>query len=317
MFGTGGLFCADPYDLREPITYSWTCSNGCQMESTDRPDCMQLVGFSGGDLTVHAVDTDNLSASATKQVATTLFGCFTCSTAPFCGDGLVEGTEECDDGNEMPGDGCAPTCLAEDLDADGTPDFDDHCIDVSGTRALMKAKLILRGIENPTEERGAGRIRSISLSGEMRLPAGVSFASFDPSQLDGGNGMTLAIETSTMRGTWGAVLGGTYAGPGTSGWERTGSTWTFHANPAAREHGGIIKLTLGDRSASEPGRIKLTMMARNPALITPVTSTDLPLEALVVFGRSSEASAHGECGEAKFYADECKPNSSGTTVTCK
>jgi fibro-slime domain-containing protein len=30
-----------------------------------------------------------------------------------CGDGKVEGTEACDDGNTMPNDGCSPTCHAE------------------------------------------------------------------------------------------------------------------------------------------------------------------------------------------------------------
>ena len=28
----------------------------------------------------------------------------------LCGNGLVEGLEECDDGNPNPGDGCSPTC---------------------------------------------------------------------------------------------------------------------------------------------------------------------------------------------------------------
>ena len=32
---------------------------------------------------------------------------------PFCGNGLVEGSEECDDGNSNPGDGCDENCKAE------------------------------------------------------------------------------------------------------------------------------------------------------------------------------------------------------------
>ncbi len=31
---------------------------------------------------------------------------------PMCGNGMVEGTEACDDGNMMPGDGCEPDCTA-------------------------------------------------------------------------------------------------------------------------------------------------------------------------------------------------------------
>ena len=30
-----------------------------------------------------------------------------------CGDGKVEGNEQCDDGNILPGDGCSPTCEIE------------------------------------------------------------------------------------------------------------------------------------------------------------------------------------------------------------
>jgi uncharacterized repeat protein (TIGR03806 family) len=34
-------------------------------------------------------------------------------SGPFCGDGVVNGTEECDDGNGVAGDGCAPDCTLE------------------------------------------------------------------------------------------------------------------------------------------------------------------------------------------------------------
>jgi cysteine-rich repeat protein len=35
---------------------------------------------------------------------------------PVCGDNTKEGTEECDDGNTAPGDGCSPTCTNENPD---------------------------------------------------------------------------------------------------------------------------------------------------------------------------------------------------------
>ena len=58
-----------------------------------------------------------------------------------CGDGTLEGLEECDDGGTAPGDGCGPTCLVEGcgdgfLQAglgeacdDGNRDNDDGCTD--------------------------------------------------------------------------------------------------------------------------------------------------------------------------------------------
>ncbi|RMD84593.1 MAG: DUF4215 domain-containing protein [Candidatus Dadabacteria bacterium] len=35
------------------------------------------------------------------------------SFCPVCGDGRIGGTEECDDGNLVDGDGCSSTCLIE------------------------------------------------------------------------------------------------------------------------------------------------------------------------------------------------------------
>ena len=36
-----------------------------------------------------------------------------CGSSPVCGDGTVEGLEQCDDGNTNPGDGCDENCIAE------------------------------------------------------------------------------------------------------------------------------------------------------------------------------------------------------------
>ncbi|MCP4250575.1 MAG: DUF4215 domain-containing protein, partial [bacterium] len=32
---------------------------------------------------------------------------------PFCGDGILDRDEECDDGNNADGDGCSVDCLIE------------------------------------------------------------------------------------------------------------------------------------------------------------------------------------------------------------
>ena len=44
-------------------------------------------------------------------------------TSPVCGDGIAAGTEECDDGGTMSGDGCSSTCQLENTSAlcDGIP----------------------------------------------------------------------------------------------------------------------------------------------------------------------------------------------------
>jgi cysteine-rich repeat protein len=53
-----------------------------------------------------------------------------------CGDGVVEGIEECDDGNTTAGDGCAADCTTEDGDAvcgNGTVETGEECDDGNTT----------------------------------------------------------------------------------------------------------------------------------------------------------------------------------------
>src|SRR5437870_10425922 len=65
------------------------------------------------------------------------------ATAATCGNGVVEGTEECDDGNTTSGDGCSATCQLENTSAicAGIPT-------VSGT--AIKAMLVASRLAHPT-----------------------------------------------------------------------------------------------------------------------------------------------------------------------
>lgn len=49
--------------------------------------------------------------------------------APYCGDGLIDPGEICDDGNEASGDGCSATCATEPNCGNGTLDTDEQCDD--------------------------------------------------------------------------------------------------------------------------------------------------------------------------------------------
>ncbi|MFH2007732.1 MAG: fibrinogen-like YCDxxxxGGGW domain-containing protein, partial [bacterium] len=50
----------------------------------------------------------------------------TCVHERICGDGVMEGTEECDDGNNEPGDGCSPGCFLTYTCGDGVCETDKH-----------------------------------------------------------------------------------------------------------------------------------------------------------------------------------------------
>ncbi len=41
----------------------------------------------------------------------------------YCGNGIVDGDEVCDDGNFLPGDGCSPDCQSTEICGNGYPDF--------------------------------------------------------------------------------------------------------------------------------------------------------------------------------------------------
>ncbi len=46
-----------------------------------------------------------------------------CTFEPFCGDGNLDDGEECDDGNNIDGDGCSANCTTEEDFAGCTPGF--------------------------------------------------------------------------------------------------------------------------------------------------------------------------------------------------
>ena len=49
------------------------------------------------------------------------------ASVAICGDGFIDGDEECDDGNDDDGDGCSSECLLEYECGNGTVEFDEEC----------------------------------------------------------------------------------------------------------------------------------------------------------------------------------------------
>ena len=69
-------------------------------------------------------------------------GC-TCSitTPPVCGDGILQGAEECDDGNTSDGDGCSADCLIEGM---GVPVLPESGLILLAVLLLGTSILMLR-----------------------------------------------------------------------------------------------------------------------------------------------------------------------------
>ena len=82
---------------------------------------------------------------------------------PDCGDGVVQLSEECDDGNELPKDGCSPRCELEPVcgngKIEGEPGTEDaeECddgnrLDHDGCSSACKLELEIRPLDDPPPE---------------------------------------------------------------------------------------------------------------------------------------------------------------------
>jgi fibro-slime domain-containing protein len=104
------------------------CSSACQVESgwqcpTPGVQCVAICGdglLRGSEQCDDGNTLANDGCSATCQVEPG-FACVASTTPPpastchrtVCGDGIKEGSEQCDDGNLIPYDGCSPTCTID------------------------------------------------------------------------------------------------------------------------------------------------------------------------------------------------------------
>ncbi len=110
--------------LRRKLLLSWIPPRMSHQRALDRWECLDVV--------------DRRRAYGKLAAFLLAFlgaGCsHTYVKPPFCGNGVVESPEECDDGNRVGGDGCSPFCTLEhgeicdnyeDDDGDGQPDCAD------------------------------------------------------------------------------------------------------------------------------------------------------------------------------------------------
>jgi len=109
----GGYFIDLPNEL--PATYD------SSLDPSTLPADAVVVG-SG------AVQTFEVTAQSSAVFIDWLVDSSICH-APYCGDGVVDANEQCDDGNAVDGDGCSATCTIESYCGDGTLDPGEQCDD--------------------------------------------------------------------------------------------------------------------------------------------------------------------------------------------
>lgn len=86
------------------------------LDKTTQVTCANTNSGNGGETITFAAQANQTYYVVVDGVSTTSVGTFTLEltlSAPGCGDGLISGNEDCDDGNTTAGDGCDATCILE------------------------------------------------------------------------------------------------------------------------------------------------------------------------------------------------------------
>ncbi len=100
--------CGDGFvDLEAPATEA--CDDGNTIDGDGcSADCSSVDGLANGSNC-----SANGNASCASGVCDATEAPDTCEPAGVCGNGIVDGTDACDDGNTVAGDGCDAVCVVE------------------------------------------------------------------------------------------------------------------------------------------------------------------------------------------------------------
>jgi cysteine-rich repeat protein len=128
--GSEHTHCYDP-----PVDKCYNQESGCwngPVEASQGTIMSYCHLLAGGLANIDLLFGNTVSATIATTVDSA--SCLGPVVTAVCGDGVVEGNEECDDGGTAAGDGCAPNCQREPLCGDGFVDDPEECDD-GGTAA--------------------------------------------------------------------------------------------------------------------------------------------------------------------------------------
>jgi cysteine-rich repeat protein len=135
--GDGVVDCTDPDCWADPACGAATCGNGV-VDAGEECDDGNAVNGDGCDVTCMLETNGELCSDRLDNDGDGLVDCADpdCASYPgcagYCGDGILDAGEECDDGNDVDGDGCGTDCLVEGTETvcdDGLDDDGDGLVD--------------------------------------------------------------------------------------------------------------------------------------------------------------------------------------------
>ncbi|HZP43808.1 MAG TPA: M12 family metallo-peptidase, partial [Candidatus Binatia bacterium] len=253
-----------------------------------------------------------------------------------CGDGVVEGDEECDDGNMVGGDGCSADCrlcgnglldAGEECD-DGNESYDDGCT----PSCRLEPCKILPATPGATVSQTAwwgARVAvtstptagdKLNVRGTFALPAGSTIASGQLTLPDGTRvepeqtGLRLVVESVARRKKLDLFLppNDPSALPGVrQRWRRSPGSFVRSYTDAAGSVGGIQRVNVFVYPFGPP-RVRLSIRGRNGGF--GIAPWDVPLHLTVVLGDDATGLAGG-CGHYAFAKGSC--TSDGRHTRCR
>ena len=239
-------------------------------------------------------------------------GCSAGCRLEVCGNAWTDPGEECDDGNASSGDGCSPTCVREPLCGDATLDPGEQCDDGNegsgdGCSAACETEpcLVIRSGQAVWAK---ARV-SVKKPGTTR--AGLSISGTFSLGLPvaslglGTSGARLVLENP------GGVRRVDLTLPAGGLWRVHPGKWIYR-DPAGAS-GGIRKVVVRDRTRGGVPDVQVTIKGQGTYALAP---EDLPLAVTLVLG-DDVAGQDGACGRYAFDGGSCRATHRGTRLTCR
>lgn len=105
-----------PYDIHSLLHYRST-------SFCDPSNCQKTITGKNG----HPDPVDGVAPSLGDALRICELYSDQCLGVGVCGDGIIQGSEQCDDGNNVDGDGCSSSCKLESLCGNGILDPGEQC----------------------------------------------------------------------------------------------------------------------------------------------------------------------------------------------
>ncbi len=131
------------YNLFHPSAFNLYDSNPVMVWGCETSGCRMVTPYIGSPTMVYGysfvnvgsfgdqarVITTGITQDQDQAISFVQWSLSECTSEPYCGDGVLDPGEECDDGNNDNGDGCSDSCSIEPYCGDGILDPGEECDD--------------------------------------------------------------------------------------------------------------------------------------------------------------------------------------------